>query len=107
MPALYAIQQTKKLATNLLLNGMMKHAPAEKIDATVRKLASREEFFSHGSVIDHVEAEKLGLNVNYLTPGDPFWDRVWLLYCMYAHDVMAGGLLKVFENNARSVSVKP
>lgn len=105
--ALYAIEQTKKLAGTLLTEGMMKDKTKEEIDDTVRKLSSREEFFSHGSAIDHIEARKLGLNVRYLETGDPFWDRVWLLYCMYASDVMKDGLLKVFEGRARSMSISP
>lgn len=105
--ALYAIEQTKKLAYKLLSEGMMKEQAREQIEDTVRKLSSREEFFSHGSAIDHVEAKRLGLSVTYLQTGDPFWDRVWLLYCMYASDVMADGLLKVFEGRARSMSISP
>lgn len=103
--ALYAIEQTKKLATTLLSEGMMKGQQQDAISATVNKLASRDEFFSHGSAIDHLEAKKLGLNVNYLEVGDPYWDRVWLLYCMYASDVMRDGLVKIFEGTARSMSV--
>lgn len=103
--ALYAIQQSKKLATNLLAEGMMKGKSAEEIDDTVNKLASRKEFFSHGSAIDHIEARKLGLNVTYLEPGDEFWDRIWLFYCMCAHDVVHNGYLKLFEGRARSMAI--
>lgn len=105
--ALYAIEQTKKLAGTLLSEGMMSGSAQEQIDDTVRKLSSRDEFFSHGSAIDHLEAEKLGLKVRYLPIGDELWDRVWLLYCMYASDVMKDGLLKIFEGRARSMSISP
>lgn len=103
--AVYAINQTRKLATKLLSEGMMKDRTAEEVEDTIRKLSSREEFFSHGSAIDHLDAEKLGLNVRYLQEGDPYWDRVWLLYSMYASDVARDGLLKVFEGRARSMAV--
>lgn len=103
--AVYAIGQTRKLATKLLSEGMMKDRTPQEIDDTIRKLASREEFFSHGSAIDHLEAQKLGLNVKYLKPGDPYWDRIWLLYNMYASDVARDGLLKVFEGRQRSMAV--
>lgn len=105
--ALYAIEQTKKLACSLLTEGMMAGKTAEEINDTVRKLSSREEFFSHGSAIDHLEAQKLGLNIKYLEVGDEYWDRIWLLYCMYASDVMKDGLLKVFEGRSRSMSLSP
>ena len=107
MLALYAIAQTKSLATKLLSDGMMKGRPAAEIEATVQCLASRERFFSHGSTIDHVEATRLGLNVNYLSADDEYWQRIWLLYCMYAHDTAKSGVLKVFESKARSMSVSP
>ncbi|MGC9368584.1 MAG: SDH family Clp fold serine proteinase [Paracoccaceae bacterium] len=105
--ALYAIEQTKSLATRLLSEGMMKHRRPEEIEDTVEKLASRKRFFSHGSAIDHLEAKSLGLNVRYLEIGDPYWDRIWLLYSMYANDMMRDGLLKVFEGRARSMSLSP
>lgn len=105
--AVYAIEQTKKLATQLLSEGMMSDASEEEIASTVKKLSSRDEFFSHGSAIDHVEAQKLNLKVRFLNDGDDFWDRVWLLYCMYANDAMRDGLVKVFEGRARSMSVSP
>lgn len=105
--ALYAIEQTKKLATSLLENGMMRGRQREEIEPTVQKLASRDEFFSHGSVIDHAEALKLGLNVRFLNGGDEFWERIWLLYCMYAHDAGANDVVKIFEGRARSLAVSP
>jgi hypothetical protein len=105
--ALYAIDQTKKLATRLLSSGMMKGSSPDEVHQTVQKLASRDEFFSHGSVIDHAEAKNLGLNVVLLPFGDEVWERVWLLYCMYAHDAGASNLVKIFEGRARSMSIRP
>lgn len=105
--ALYAIEQTKQLARKLLTDGMMSGATAEKVEETVGKLASRDHFYSHGSAIDHVEAEKLGLKIKYLGVGDPYWDRIWLLYNMFAHDVAKDSLLKIFEGNSRSMSISP
>ena len=107
MLAIYAISQTKGLATRLLKNGMMKGRTDEEIAETVQCLASRDKFFSHGSAIDHIEAGKLGLNVNFLQADDEYWKRVWLLYCMYAHDVQKSGAVKIFEGRSRSLSVAP
>ncbi|MGB3279310.1 MAG: hypothetical protein WBA92_08975, partial [Pseudorhodobacter sp.] len=104
---IHAIQQTEKLAKYLLTNGMMSGRPEADIDATVRSLASKNKYFSHGSVIDHTEAAALGLNVNYLTDSDELWKRIWLLYSMYAHDVQQSGIVKIFEGQARSISITP
>lgn len=103
--AVYAIKQTEKLAKRLLQQGMMEGEDAARIDAAVVSLSTRSVFFSHGSVIDHKEATQLGLKVRYLDPDDDLWQRLWLLHCMYAHDVTKSGYLKVFEGAARSTSV--
>ena len=103
--AVYAIKQTVKLAHRLLQQGMMSGQDPARIEAAVNSLSTRNVFFSHGSVIDHKEATQLGLNVRYLEPDDELWQRLWLLHCMYAHDVNRSGYLKVFEGAARSTSV--
>lgn len=101
-----ALAQTKKLARNLLASGMMAGVEEAKIDATVSALASRDVFFSHGSVIDHREAAALGLKVTFLNGDDDTWRRLWLLYCTYVHDVEKNSYLKVFEGRARSTALK-
>lgn len=105
--ALYAIAQTKRLATEVLTSGMMSGKPHDAIERTVQMLATKDVFFSHGSVIDHHEAEALGLKVKYLPEADELWQRIWLLYCMYAHDVQRIGAVKVFEGRSRSMAVLP
>lgn len=105
--ALYAIEQTKKLANSLLKSGMMSGRDDAEIEDTIRKLASRDEFFSHGSVIDHKEAGKLGLKVNYLPPENELWQKFWLLYSMYAHDAAQSGVVKIFEGRSVSTAVLP
>jgi Serine dehydrogenase proteinase len=103
----HAIQQTEKLAKDLLTHGMMNGRPEPEIDATVGSLASKNKYFSHGSVIDHTEAKALGLNINYLPDSDELWQRLWLLYSMYAHDVQQTNVVKIFEGQARSMSITP
>jgi hypothetical protein len=100
------IAQTKKLAKSLLQSGMMAGIDETRIEQTVSALASRDVFFSHGSVIDHREAASLGLKVNFLDGDDEVWRRLWLLYCMYMYDVERNSFLKVFEGRARSTSLK-
>jgi hypothetical protein len=101
----FALQQTRTLAKKLLTNGMMSSSGQAAVDATVSALASRDTYFSHGSVIDHREAAALGLQVEYLRPDDDLWQRIWLLYCMIEHDCRTSRLLKLFEGRARSAAV--
>jgi hypothetical protein len=103
--AAYAVAQSRKLATTLLQTGMMASLPME-IDGVVNKLATRDHFHSHGSVIDADEAKALHLIVNKLDVTDDLWQRLWLLRCMYAHDLRAGGLIKIFEGANVSNALK-
>jgi hypothetical protein len=83
----------------------MKGKPEAEIDATVQSLASRDIYHSHGSAIDHNEATRLGLKIEYLPPENELWKRIWLLHCMYEHDCRTEQYLKIFEGRARSTAV--
>jgi transposase-like protein len=96
-----------RLAPQLLTDGMMKGRGEDDVAETVQLLASKDRFFSHGSVIDHLEAEQLGLSVHYLPESSKLLRRIWLLYCMYAYDVQRSGAIKVFEGRSRSISIMP
>lgn len=101
----YALEQTKALAKKLLTEGMMKGRQATEIEETIRKLSSRDVFFSHGSVINYTEAQALGLSIEYLPPENETWQKLWLLYCMYDHDCRRDKYLKVFEGPSVSTSI--
>ncbi len=101
----FALQQSRKMARTLLADGMMNGKPAGDIDAVIQKLASRDVYFSHGSAIDHSEAQALGLSVEYLPPDDETWQRIWLLHCMYEHDCRTARYLKLFEGRSRSTAI--
>jgi hypothetical protein len=101
----YALQQTRKLAKTLLTNGMMQGRPEAEIDATVQSLASRDIYHSHGSAINYVEANGLGLKVEYLPPENEVWKHIWLLHCMYQHDCRTNNYLKIFEGRSRSTAL--
>lgn len=58
-----ASQQTRRLAKDLLSTGMLKDWQNDKIDELIEKLASRNTYHSHGSVIDVGEAKSLGLKI--------------------------------------------
>lgn len=100
----FAIQQTRKLATTLLQTGMMKGSTPEEVEAVVNKLATRDVFHSHGSVIDAGEAASLGLHIERLAVGDDLWEQLWLLRCMYAYDMQRAHLVKIFEGRKVSNS---
>lgn len=103
--AAYAVAQTKKLAKTLLETGMMSGSTSVVIDEVVEKLATRDHFHSHGSVIDSSEAVALGLRIEKLSGDDPLWQRVWLLRCMYANDLRTSRLIKIFEGHRVSNSI--
>ncbi len=92
------IAQTKKLASQLLKAKMLEANDQDAIDTLVQRLASRDQYHSHGSVIDASEAQRLGLNVELLQPSDSLWQQFWLLRTMYAHDCLMLGYSKVFES---------
>lgn len=81
----------------------------EEVDAVVKKLASRDHYHSHGSVIDASEAASLGLNVLLLDSKDELWQKLWLLRTMYAYDCNAHGYSKLFEGElvSSAVTAKP
>lgn len=90
--------QTEKLAKNLLATGMMKGRQPVEIEETIEKLATRNVFHSHGSVIDYKEAQDLGFNVTFLDHTSDIWKKLWLLRAMYQFDCPAGGYAKMFES---------
>ncbi|WP_160123546.1 SDH family Clp fold serine proteinase [Rhodovarius lipocyclicus] len=101
----HALRQSAGLAKRLLETGMMKGRSEQDVSVTIKALSGRDRFPSHGSVVDYREAIQLGLNVKYLNHGDPVWDRIWLLYCMYDFDCRKMGYLKVFEGRSRSIAI--
>lgn len=103
--ALYAIKQTQKLATELLQTGMLAGNVSD-VDRVVSELSTRDTYHSHGSVIDHKEAQRLGLAVEYLEPSEPLWCWCWLLRCMYEHDARRQNVTKIFEGRKISCSIR-
>jgi hypothetical protein len=104
--AQHAITQTMKLAETLLTTGMMKGKQPSEITSVVQALASRQQYPSHGSVIDTDEALRLGLSVTKLSSTDDLWQRLWLLRCMYEHDIRRAGAIKIFEGPSISNSLR-
>lgn len=104
--AVFAIAQTKKLATTLLAAGMLRDRNPGDIQAVVDQLSTRNTYHSHGSVIDVEEAQRLGLAVVRLDPDDELWRCFWLLRCMYDADSRSGRFVKVFESARVSTALR-
>lgn len=100
-----ARKQTQKLATDLLSTGMLKGSASEEIIALVNKIATRDRYHSHGSVIDSKEAQSLGLNVTHMTQDDRLWRKVCLLRAMYQVDCPQFKYAKIFEGARVSLVV--
>lgn len=90
--------QTEKLARQLLASGMMKDKESAEIDEAINKLATRNTYHSHGSVIDYKEAGELGFDVTFMDQSSVLWKKLWLLRSMYQHDCPIGGYAKLFES---------
>jgi len=107
--AITAKEQTCKLASQLLASGMMKGQEIAKIDETISKLATRDHYYSHGSVIDMREAASLGLTVKQHADDDPLWRKIWLLRTMYHYDCLKNGYAKLFEAKlvSSAIAAKP
>lgn len=100
-----ARNQTHKLASTLLSSGMMQALPQSTVDDTVKKLATKSVYHSHGSSIDADEAVSLNLTVVKLASADPLWQRIWLLRTMYQHDCGMHRYAKIFEAASVSTAV--
>lgn len=99
-----ARKQTEKLARDLLSTGMMS-TNAPQIDDTIAKLATKDHYHSHGSVIDIKEAKSLGLTIIEHDPNDALWRKIWLLRMMYNYDCRQAGFAKLFESEVVSTAI--
>lgn len=103
--AVTAQQQTCKLAKSLLASGMMKGSNQADLDDTINKLATRDHYHSHGSVIDMNEASQLRLTINKQSQQDTLWQKIWLLRTMYQYDCLKNGYAKLFEGKTVSSAI--
>lgn len=97
--------QTRKLAKELLTSGMLKGTDPAIIDDLIGKIATRDHYHSHGSVINAAEALQLGLVVTRYSPDDALWRKLCLLRAMYQHDCVQIGAGKLFEGARVSLVV--
>lgn len=100
-----AISQTRKLASQLLSDGMLKGKIKADLDALLDKLASRDVYHSHGAVIDATEAKSIGLNIEQCDSKNTLWKKLWLLRSMYSYDCQTRNYSKIFEGKTISCPI--
>lgn len=105
--AMSVLKQTKDLAKSLLSTGMLKGIDEADIDVLIDKLAGRDHYPSHGTVIDSSEAATIGLKIEALGSDSSLWQKLRLLRTMYAYDCQQRGHLKLFESEKITSPVMP
>ncbi len=76
---LRARSATKRVATDLLTSGLMKGRPKPEIEGVVDQLIKMGDDTYHARPFWHESAKQLGLNLRYLPPEDPLWEKLWQL----------------------------
>lgn len=96
-----ALKRSEQFAERFLKQYMLrgKDAQAEQV---AKELNRVEEFLSHGAVIDAARADRLGLKVTALPPGDDLWEAYWRLYCQ-ARLAIAAPHQRLYEGRRASL----
>jgi hypothetical protein len=76
---LRAREWTKKVGMELLAKGLMKGKTPAEIETVVDRLIMMGDTTYHARPFWHETGTELGLNVKYLPPQDPLWEKLWEL----------------------------
>jgi len=95
-----AIKRARSLAEKLLKSRMFQTASGN-VTGIAGQLMNTKQYLSHGQMIGYVEAQELGLRVEYLSPDEPLWQAYWQLYCYQRLEV--GERFKLFESHYASL----
>lgn len=102
-----AIKDSEKTAENWLSKYMLKDNP-KKAKEVARKLATGEEYLSHGKTIDYNEAKNiLSLKVEKIDENSKLWEDIWELYCrsvLFLKDIP--NATKLFESDSNSLTLQ-
>lgn len=94
-------KRSRSIAEALLATAMVKdEAEAIRI---ANELSDTKKWHSHGQMISHEAAGKIGLTVNYLAPHDDLWQLYWRLFCLQL--TAASGPIKLFEGSYASLAL--
>lgn len=99
-----SIDHSKNLAIKWLSRSMCS-GDNEKAISIAEKLVDTETYPNHGAVINHQEASRIGLNVNYLPYDNELWQLLWRLFIRYTVEMREKEWVKVFESNKTSVTI--
>ena len=95
-----ALQRTKSYAEQVLRDGMfagdLKGQATSSWTQVAANLISQNRWGTHGAVITCDEAQKIGLEVDYLPFKDDLWQAYWGLYCQQLVALQPGE--KLFES---------
>ena len=80
------VKAAAQYARALLANGML-NGSEQDVSIVVQRLS--EGYFSHGYVIDRIEASEMGLNIKSID--DEYWDSIWDLYYSYHYEIRESG----------------
>jgi len=95
---------SQEIATRWLKAKMLKDDQA-KAHAAAEALSRADKLFSHGRAIDYRHAkDELGLKVEYLSPDDALWKKVWELHirCHLSH--FGERQVKIIESRRTTIS---
>jgi ATP-dependent protease ClpP protease subunit len=67
------------------------------------RLADVKQYSSHGMVIDHEEAKKMGLNVEFQSPDSSLWSCLWKLHASYDMMSRQSSIAKIMESRRVSL----
>lgn len=99
-----AIRRSKEFAERWLRYSMCANDP-DKAKRIAEQLCDTQQYTSHGAVINHAEASKIGLKVCYIPAHLPIWSAIWLLYTTYTVHVQRYQLRKIFETDTVSIEL--
>lgn len=95
---------SEEIASRWLKAKMLKNDEA-KAQTTAQALSRADQLFSHGRAIDHLYAsEHLGLNIRYLEPSDPLWQKIWELHIRAHLAHFKDKQVKIIESSARTLA---
>jgi len=92
----------KDIALKLLNKKMLSDKPMSISDIETRFLDDGQTF-SHGRLINHLEAEKLGLKIEYVDKFDEKWKIIWEIYIRSKVAVSQHNFSKIIEDEKYSL----
>lgn len=94
-------KRSRSIAEALLATAMVKDE--DEATRVASELSDTKKWHSHGQMIPHEAASKIGLSVTYLAPHDDLWQLYWRLFCLQL--TAANGPVKLFEGSYASLAL--